>query len=92
MDKQARRWLTKCSGVKAAGHEADDSPPFIADAKNGGAVLPPYLTLPYPPMGRRALSPEVKQQEHEANHSPPTCAEVKNTWICTSTTPYIFMA
>jgi hypothetical protein len=25
-------------------------------------------------------------------HSPPTSAEVKNTWIYTSTPPYVFMA
>jgi hypothetical protein len=28
----------------------------------------------------------------EADHSPPTTAEVKNTWIYTSTPPYVFMA
>jgi hypothetical protein len=27
----------------------------------------------------------------EADHSPPTTAEDKNTWIYTSTPPYIFM-
>jgi hypothetical protein len=28
----------------------------------------------------------------EADHSPPSSAEVKNTWIYTSTLPYVFMA
>jgi hypothetical protein len=34
----------------------------------------------------------LKRPEHEADHSPPTSAEGKNTWICTSTPPYVFMA
>jgi hypothetical protein len=28
----------------------------------------------------------------EADHSPPTSAEIKNTWIYTSTSPYVLMA
>jgi hypothetical protein len=58
---------TYLSGVKASGNEADDSPPFIADAKNGGAVL----TLPnmsyraHPtssPMDRRGSFPRGKME------------------------------
>jgi hypothetical protein len=37
------------------------------------------------------LSPEAKQPGREAEHSPPTSAVVKNTWICTSSPPYVFM-
>jgi hypothetical protein len=37
------------------------------------------------------FSTEVKTLGHEADNSPPTNAEVKNTWIYTSTPPYIFM-
>jgi hypothetical protein len=39
-----------------------------------------------------ALSPGVKRPECEADNSPPTSAEVKKMWICTSTSPYTFMA
>jgi hypothetical protein len=39
----------------------------------------------------RAPSPEVKQPRREADRSSPTSAEVKNTWIYTSTHPYVFM-
>jgi hypothetical protein len=41
---------------------------------------------------RGSLSPGVKRPGREGNHSPPTSAEVKNTWIYTSTPPYVFMA
>jgi hypothetical protein len=42
---------------------------------------------------RGARSSGVKWQGREADHSPPpTSAEVKNTWIYTSTPPYVFMA
>jgi hypothetical protein len=37
-------------------------------------------------------SPVVKRPKREAGHSPPTSAEVKNTWIYTSSPPYVFMA
>jgi hypothetical protein len=37
-------------------------------------------------------SARVKPTGCEADHSPPTSAEVKNTWIYTSTPPYVFMA
>jgi hypothetical protein len=37
-------------------------------------------------------SPEVKQPGREADHSTPTSAEVKQTWVYTSTPPYVFMA
>jgi hypothetical protein len=33
----------------------------------------------------------VKRPGRGANHSPPSSAEVKNTWIYTSTPPYVFM-
>jgi hypothetical protein len=36
--------------------------------------------------------PWVKRPGREADHSPPISAEVKNTWICISTTPYVFIA
>jgi hypothetical protein len=34
----------------------------------------------------------VKQIHHEAGHSPLTTATVKETWVCTSISPYIFIA
>jgi hypothetical protein len=39
-----------------------------------------------------ALSSGVKRPGREADHSSPTSSEVKNTWIYTSTPPYVFMA
>jgi hypothetical protein len=39
----------------------------------------------------RALSPEVKRLGREGDHKPPTSATVKNTWIYTSTPPYVFI-
>jgi hypothetical protein len=52
------------------------------------AHLAPYS------MGKEggAFSPSVKRPECEADHSPPTSAKVKETWIYTSTPPYIFIA
>jgi hypothetical protein len=43
--------------------------------------------------GYRGLFPRgVRLPGREADHSPTTTAEVKNTWIYTSTPPYVFMA
>jgi hypothetical protein len=43
-------------------------------------------------MGSEGLFPrEVKRQRCEADHSPSISTE-ENTWIYTSTTPYIFVA
>jgi hypothetical protein len=42
------------------------------------------------PMGMGALFPGVKRPGREADRSPPASAEVKNTWIYTSTPPYVF--
>jgi hypothetical protein len=36
--------------------------------------------------------PGVKRPGRETDHSLPTSAEVKNTWIYTSTPPYVFVA
>jgi hypothetical protein len=36
--------------------------------------------------------PWVKRPGREADHSPPSSTKVKETWICISTTPYVFMA
>jgi hypothetical protein len=46
-----------------------------------------------PPIQREgwSLSPGVKLSGREAGHSLPTSADVKNTWIYTSTPPYVFM-
>jgi hypothetical protein len=45
------------------------------------------------PIGTGGLFPRgVKRPGRESDHSPPTSAEVKNTWIYTSTPPYVFMA
>jgi hypothetical protein len=41
---------------------------------------------------RRLFLPGVKRPGREADHSSQTSAEVKNTWIYTSTPPYVFMA
>jgi hypothetical protein len=35
--------------------------------------------------------PGIKWPKYEAEHSLPTSAEVKNTWIYTSTPPYVLM-
>jgi hypothetical protein len=51
-----------------------------------GPTQPPILWVP------GALSPGVKRNVREADHSPPNSAEVKETWVCTSTAPYVFMA
>jgi hypothetical protein len=51
-----------------------------------GPTLPPIQRVP------GALSPRVKRPGLEADHSPPTSVEVKNTWLYTSTPPYVFMA
>jgi hypothetical protein len=32
-------------GAMGQGHEADHSPPFIAEVKNGGAILPLHIQL-----------------------------------------------
>jgi hypothetical protein len=42
-------------GIKRQGHEADHSPPFSAEVKNGGAVLP----LPHTSSQRSAVMKEV---------------------------------
>jgi hypothetical protein len=39
-----------------------------------------------------SCSPDVKRPERTADHSPPAIVDVKNTWIFTSTPPYVFMA
>jgi hypothetical protein len=46
---------------------------------------------PYP-MGTRGFFLGSQAAGAEADHSPPTSAEVKNTWIYTSTPPYVFMS
>jgi hypothetical protein len=38
------------------------------------------------------LLPEVKRPGREDNHLPPNSGELKNTWIYTSTPPYVFVA
>jgi hypothetical protein len=38
------------------------------------------------------LSNGYQRPRREAEHSPPTSAEVKNTWIYTSTPPYVLTA
>jgi hypothetical protein len=39
-----------------------------------------------------SVLPEVKRTGREANHTPPLSADISNDWICTSTSPYVFMA
>jgi hypothetical protein len=51
-----------------------------------GSNQPPIQCAP------RALSPGAKRPEYEADHSSPVGAEVKETWIYTSTPPYVFVA
>jgi hypothetical protein len=43
------------------------------------------------PMVTWGSFPGVKRPGREADHLPPTSAEVNNTWIYTSTPPYIFV-
>jgi hypothetical protein len=38
-----------------------------------------------------ALFSGINQPKHKADHSPPSSVEVKNTWICTSTPPYVLI-
>jgi hypothetical protein len=56
-------------------------------------VSRPLLELSQSPIQweRRALSLEVKRLGPEVDHSPQTSTEIKNTWISTSTPPYVFM-
>jgi hypothetical protein len=42
--------------------------------------------------GYRGTFPAGKAAGREADHSPPTSAEVKETWVYTSTPPFVFMA
>jgi hypothetical protein len=51
-----------------------------------GPTQPPIQWVP------GALSLGVKWPGREADHSPPSSAEVKNSWSCTSTPQYAFMA
>jgi hypothetical protein len=44
------------------------------------------------PMVNRGFIPGAKRPGREADRSLPTTAEVKNTWIYTSTPPYVFVA
>jgi hypothetical protein len=39
-----------------------------------------------------AVSPGIKRPRREADHSTSSSADVKNTWIYTSTPPYVFTA
>jgi hypothetical protein len=52
----------------------------------------PGPRTPSYPKGNGGSFPGVKWPGREADHSPPTNAAVKNTWIHTSTPPYVFMA
>jgi hypothetical protein len=54
--------------------------------QTGYGAQPPIQWVP------GTLSPGVKRPGREADHLPPTSAEVKNTWMYTSTPPYVFMA
>jgi hypothetical protein len=73
-------------GSKFESQWEQDFSPLQVVHTGSGAHAAPY------PMGTGALSPEVKRPERKGNHPPPPSAEVKNTWIYTSTPPYIFMA
>jgi hypothetical protein len=44
------------------------------------------------PMDTGDSFPGSKPPGRDAHHSPPTSVEVKNTWIYTSTPPYVIMA
>jgi len=44
------------------------------------------------PVVTGALSSGLKQLRHEAVLSPPISINIRNTWSCTSTPPYVFMA
>jgi hypothetical protein len=47
-----------------------------------------FFSFPLPPN----RGSKVQWLGREADHSPPTSAEVKNTWIYTSSAPYVFKA
>jgi hypothetical protein len=53
----------------------------------GSGAHPPYY-----PMGTGDSFPGVKWPGREADHWAPISAGVNKTWVCTSTTPYVFMA
>jgi hypothetical protein len=70
-----------------------------SSSPNGGMIF--VLSMSRPVLGPTqppiqwvpgVLSPRVKRLGREADPSPPTTAEVNNTWIYTSTPPYVFMA
>jgi hypothetical protein len=54
--------------------------------QTGSGAHPAYL------MGNGGSFPGVKRPGREADHSPPTSAEVKNTWLYTSTPPYVYIS
>jgi hypothetical protein len=56
---------------------------FLHVVQTGSGPTQPIKWVP------GVLSPRVKRPGREADHSPPPSAEVKNTWIYTSTAPYV---
>jgi hypothetical protein len=62
------------------------SPLYVVQTCSGDPIQPPIQKVLW------ALSSGVKRPRREADHSPPTNTVLKNTWIHTSTPPYVFMA
>jgi hypothetical protein len=79
------------SGKTAEGSEfesrsgQDLSPLHVVQTGSGDHPIPIQRVL-------GAFSPGIKRPGRDADHLPPTSAEVINTWIYTSTPPYIFTA
>jgi hypothetical protein len=79
----------------------DDDVGFEVLTSPGRSKIFPHSTSSRPVVGPTqppiqwapgAFPPRVKRPGRESDHPPPTSAEVKNTWIYTSTLPYVFMA
>jgi hypothetical protein len=69
----------------------------VQNKPNSSVQIFLYSTVVIPVLGPTkwvlaALYPGIKRLKLEADHSLPTNAEIKETWICTSTPPYVFMA
>jgi hypothetical protein len=73
---------------------------FEFESRYGQDISPPHFVETDPgagpasyPMATGDYFPRCKSgPEREADHSPPASTEVNNTWIYTSTPPYVFTA
>jgi hypothetical protein len=79
------------------GYELDDQGVRIRVLVGSGILTSPHHSFQLwgpptsYPMGTGGSFPEIKHPGHETDHSHQTIADVKNTWMFTSTIPYLFM-